>query len=212
MKRLLIAIIALSLISSTAFAATKSPTPTPKVTVKPTVKASVKPSATPTKKPVVMKPVYKPKPRKSVKVTPSPKAIWPPKGYTQNGDIYAKVPTSKELLGLISVTPKLGTQLQQCETYSCGAILAGSTSGCNWWEFTADVVGPTSDTDVTPIKYGSLTSLFSSSAPKQVVPFLLISTELVKDRVKVAGIKISCHREPVPDGIKFPTHTYSKNN
>ena len=208
MKRLLLAGIALSFISSTSQAATKSPTPTPKATVK----ASVKPSATPTKKPVVKKPVYKPKPRKSVKVTPSPKAIWPPKGYTQNGDIYAKVPTSKELLGLISITPKLGTQLQQCETYSCGAILAGSTSGCNWWEFTADVVGPASDTDATPIKYGSLSSLFSSTAPKQVVPFLLISTELVKDRVKVAGIKISCHREPVPDGIKFPTHTYQKAN
>ena len=212
MKKLLIAISTLSLISPTSFAATKSPTPTPKVTAKVTAKATASAKATTTVKPVVKKPVYKPKPRKSVKVTPSPKAIWPPKGYVQNGDIYANVPTSKELLGLVSTTPKLGVQIQQCETYACGAILAGSTSGCNWWEFNADVIGPTSETDSTVIKYGSLTSLFSSSAPKQVVPYLLISTEAVKDGVKVSGIKVSCHREPVPENIKFPTHTYTKNS
>mgnify|MGYP003334654871 CR=1 FL=1 len=238
LRKLLVAVIALSLLNATANAATKKPSPTPtvKVTTKATAKVTTKASASATAKTTAKptsttkstakptakttasatatkkKVVYKPRPRKTVKVSPSPKAIWPPIGYVKNDDIYAKVPTSKELIGLSSANKKLASDLKACENLTCGAIFATSIAGCNWWEFTADVVGPTSDTDATPIKYGSLSSLFSSTAPKQVVPFLLISTELVKDRVKVAGIKISCHREPVPDGIKFPTHTYQKAN
>lgn len=225
-KKLLVALIAFSLISGSANAATKKPSPTPtptkkvsakatvkasakpivKTTAKPTVKTTAKASATPTKKKVV----YKPKPRKKVKVLPSPSAIWPPKGYAQNGDIYAKIPTSKELIGLASSNSKLAKDLASCETLTCGAILAASLAGCTWWEFNADVIGPISDTDSTIIKYGSLTSLFTSSKPKQILPFIMVSEEVIKNGFVVSGIKIACHRESIPTDLKVPSNTYVK--
>ena len=242
LRKVVIALIALALISSNANAATKKPTPTPtitkkattttakpsaKSTVKPTVKASVKTTskatasakttvkstakatATPTKKKVV---VYKPKPRKKVKVSPSPKPVWPPKGYIKSDDIYAKIPTSKELIGLTSANQKLAADLKNknCENLTCGAILATSIAGCNYWEFHADVVGPTSDTDKTIIKYGSLISYFGASKPKEIATYILGSEEPVKDGFVVSNIKISCHRDVVPADIKIPSNLYMK--
>jgi len=235
LRRVIVAIVALSLISGTANAATKKPTPTPtkkvttkatpkatakatakatsKVSTKPiakaTAKATTKASATPTKKKVV---VYKPKPRKKVKVTPSPKAIWPPKGYIQSDDIYAKVPTSKELVGLSSANKKLAADLKGCESMTCGAVFATSLAGCNWWEITGDVTGPTSDTDRTIIKYGTVTSLFGSSKPKEIRTFILVSEEPVKNGFVVSNLRMSCHRVAVPTDLAIPGHTYVKSN
>lgn len=224
------ALVAVSLIGGTANAATKKPTPTPtkKVTATPTVKASVKAtskatatskttvkptakataSATATKKKVV----YKPKPRKKVKLSPSPKPVWPPKGYIKSDDIYAKIPTSKELIGLTSANKKLASDLKNknCENLTCGAILATSIAGCNYWEFNADVVGPTSETDKTIIKYGSLISYFGSSKPKEITTYILNSEEPVKDGFIVSNIKIACHRDVVPTDIKIPSNIYMK--
>ena len=179
MRKFLIAVLAVSLLNGTAYAATKKPSPTPtvKVTTKATAKVTARASATSTAK-ITAKPtsttkstakptakttasatatkkkvVYKPRPRKTVKVSPSPKAIWPPIGYVKNDDIYAKVPTSKELIGLSSANKKLANDLKACENLTCGAIFATSIAGCNWWEFTGDVTGPASDTDKTIIKY-----------------------------------------------------------
>jgi hypothetical protein len=234
LKKLLVAVIALSLIGASANAATKKPTPTPtakstvkataKTTSKPTVKASASStvkstakttakatasaSATATKKKVV----YKPRPRKKVKVSPSPSAVWPPKGYVRNDDIYAKVPTSKELIGLASSNKTLAKSLNSCETFTCGAILATSLTGCNWWEITGDVTGPASDTDNTIIKYGTLTSLFGSTKPKQIQPFILVSDETLKNGFVVSNIKVACHRDPVPSDVKIPSNNYVKTN
>jgi hypothetical protein len=234
LRKLLVAVIALSLFSASANAATKKPTPTP--TAKSTVKATTKPiskptakasaastvkstakatakatasaSATATKKKVV----YKPRPRKKVKVTPSPSAVWPPKGYVKNDDIYAKVPTSKELIGLASSNKTLAKSLTSCETLTCGAILATSLTGCNWWEFTGDVTGPASETDSTIIKYGTLTSFFGSTKPKQIQPFILVSEEALKNGFVVSNIKVACHRDPVPADVKIPSNNYVKAN
>ena len=255
---MLAALIALSLISSPVYAATKSPTPTKKPTakasVKPTTKATVKATAkataksttksttkatvkasskpttkatakstakattkatakaTATKKSVVKKTTTKPKPKpkRTKKIKPSPAPVWPPKNYAQNGDIYAKIPTSKELLGLASANSRLSKELTQCETFTCGAILAASLAGCDWWEFNADVIGPTSDTDQTPIKYGTLTTYYGPSKPKQILPFVLISQEEIKLGAKVSGIKVVCHREPIPTDLQVPSNTYVK--
>lgn len=227
LRRALVAIVAFSLLSGTANAATKKPTPTPtkkvttkasakatpkvtaKATAKTTAKATAKPTATATKKKVV---VYKPKPRKKVKVTPSPKAVWPPKGYIKSDDIYAKVPTSKELVGLSSANKKLANDLKGCESMTCGAVFATSLAGCNWWEITGDVTGPTSDTDRTIIKYGSVTSLFGSSKPKEIRTFILISEEPVKNGFVVSNLQMSCHRVAVPTDLAIPGHTYVKSN
>ena len=251
---MLAALIALSLISSPVYAATKSPTPTKKPTakasVKPTTKAtnkatakatakattkttaksttkatakaSSKPTtkatakstakATATKKAVAKKTTSKPKPKpkRTKKIKPSPAPVWPPKNYAQNGDIYAKIPTSKELVGLASANSKLSKELTQCETFTCGAILAASFAGCDWWEFNADVIGPTSDIDSTPIKYGTLTTYYGPSKPKQILPFVLISQEEIKLGAKVSGIKVVCHREPIPTDLQVPSNTYVK--
>ena len=254
LRKILAALIALSLISSPVYAATKSPTPTKKPTakasVKPTAKATAKattkatakatakttakttakptakatakpttkattkatPKATTTKKAVAKKTTSKPKPKpkRTKKIKPSPAPVWPPKNYAQNGDIYAKIPTSKELLGLASANSRLSKELTQCETFTCGAILAASFAGCDWWEFNADVIGPTSEIDPTPIKYGTLTTYYGPSKPKQILPFVLISQEEIKLGAKVSGIKVVCHREPIPTDLQVPSNTYVK--
>lgn len=250
LKKLLVAIVVVSLFGGTASAATKKPTPTPtkKVTATPSIKASAKASVKVTSK-VTTKPsakttakasvttkatsrvttkatakatasasatkkkvVYKPKPRKKVKLSPSPKPVWPPKGYIKSDDIYAKIPTSKELIGLTSANKKLASDLKvkNCENLTCGAILATSIAGCNYWEFNADVVGPASDTDRTIIKYGSLISYFGSSKPKEITTYILNSEEPVKDGFIVSNIRIACHRDVVPTDIKIPSNIYMK--
>jgi hypothetical protein len=250
LKKLLVAIVVVSLFGGTASAATKKPTPTPtkKVTATPSVKASAKasvkvtskvnakPSSKPTAKASVTtkatskvttkvtakatasatatkkKVVYKPIPRKKVKLSPSPKPVWPPKGYVKSDDIYAKIPTSKELIGLSSANKKLAGDLKakNCENLTCGAILATSIAGCNYWEFNADVVGPTSDTDKTIIKYGSLISYFGASKPKEITTYILNSEEPIKVGLIVSNIRIACHRDVVPTDIKIPSNIYMK--
>ena len=239
LRKLLVAVLAVSLLNGTAYAATKKPSAkptvkvsakatakaTPKVTSKATAKTTAKPtattkstakptakataSATATKKKVV---VYKPRPRKKVKVSPSPKAVWPPKGYIKNDDIYAKVPTSKELIGLSSANKKLAAALKDCENLTCGAIFATSIAGCNWWEFTGDVTGPTSDTDKTIIKYGAVKSLFGSSKAKEIQTFIMVSQEPIKTGFLISNIQMLCHRDAAPPDLTIPSHSYIKAN
>ena len=234
------ALVAFSLISGSANAATKKPSPTAtvkatakptvkattttkattkasakptttakasvKATAKSTVKATVKATPTATKKKVV----YKPAPRKKVKLSPSPAPVWPPKGYIKSDDIYAKIPNSKELIGLSSANKKLAAELKSCESLTCGAILATSLAGCKWWEITADVNGPTSDTDATIIKFGTLRSLFGPSKAKQINPYILISEEPIKNGLVVSNIVMACHRTDTPIDVQLPSHTYTK--
>ena len=236
LRKFLVLALAVSLLNGTAYAATKKPSPTPtnkstakatpKVTVKATTKSSAKPvataksstttkstakptaSATATKKRVV----YKPKPRKKVKVSPSPKAVWPPKGYVKNDDIYAKVPTSKELIGLSSANKKLANDLKACENLTCGAILATSIAGCNWWEFTGDVTGTASDTDKTIVKYGAVKSLFGSSKAKEIQTYIMVSQEPIKTGFLISNIQMLCHRDAAPPDLTIPSHSYIKSN
>jgi hypothetical protein len=239
LRKFLVAVLAVSLLNGTANAATKKPTPKPtvkvttkttakataNVTTKATAKATAKPtattkstakptakataSATATKKKVV---VYKPRPRKKVKVSPSPKPVWPPKGYVKNDDIYAKVPTSKELIGLSSANKKLASALKECENLTCGAIFATSIAGCNWWEFSGDVTGPASDTDKTIIKYGSVKSLFGSSKAKEIQTFIMVSQEPIKTGFLISNIQMLCHRDAAPPDLTIPSHSYIKAN
>lgn len=195
----------------------KSPTPTVKASAKPTAssKVTIKPTvkATATAKKKV---VYKPRPKVSLSPSPSPK--WPPIGFQSDKstpDIYAKFPSRKELIGFTTPSTKtadlLRQQLQTCEIYICGALLAASVAGCNWWEFNTDVFGPASDTDNTEIKYGSITALYGASAPKVVSVYLLISKELIKPNYRTSKIQIACHREPIPTDLQVPSNTYLPN-
>ena len=187
-------------------AATSKATPTP--TVKTTAKPSASAKATATKKAIVKK-----KPRKKVTVSPSPKPKWPPSGFKASGDVYAKIPTAKELVGTASNSKILTAQLAQkvdgvaiCEKYSCGAVQVASLDGCTWWEVNAKLVGETSATDKTIKTFGSIRTLAGKTTSKQITTILLISQELLELRHVVTNISAICHKDPATE--KVPSTTY----
>jgi len=222
-KGLIAITVALALVTPPANAASKSPTPTPKVSVKssptPSIKTSAKPTAKKTNAPVVKKKVVKKKivkkvPKKRSKVSPSPSPLWPPKGFKVSGDIFAKVPTSKVLIGIASNNKKLTAQLAQkidgiriCEKYSCGAVQVASLTGCSWWEVTAKIVGPTSVADSTIKSFGTIRTSISGSKVQQIKTILLVSGEEIDSTHTVSGINVICHRDPATE--KLPVTTYS---
>jgi hypothetical protein len=215
-KRLLILITALALIVSPAQSATKKPTPTP--TAKVVTKASAKPTVS--KKPVVKKKVVvkKKKKRKKILVSPSPKAAWPPVSFKANGEVYAKIPNAKELIGAASSSKSLTRQLAQkidgvaiCEKYSCGAVQVASLNGCTWWEITGKIVGAVSPEDKTLKIFGAIRTTASETAPKQITTILLISQELLMQKHAVANIRAICHHDAPNEKIPSTTYTTSSN-
>ena len=196
----------LALTTLPTHAATTKATPTP--TVKTTAKPTASTKATATKKAVVKK-----KPRKKVTVSPSPKPNWPPSGFKASGDVYAKIPTAKELVGTASNSKILTAQLAQkvdgvaiCEKYSCGAVQVASLDGCTWWEVNAKLVGETSATDKTIKTFGSIRTLAGKTTSKQITTILLISQELLELRHVVTNISAICHKDPATE--KVPSTTY----
>ena len=230
MKRLAL-FVSLSLIasSSSALAVTKTPTPTPTVkstakatakptvkpTAKPTVKPTVKPTAKATAKPTVsasptatttakatVKPKPKPKPKKTARKTPSPKPKWPPAGFAIESGVYAKVPSSKELIGILSARNILASQVEACTQFVCGAVLVASEPGCRWWEVNSRVYGQ----DKSVI--GSLQTISGESKPKEIKTILLISPEPLESLEYITGIEVVCHQEEKPSG--YPSVTFTK--
>ena len=230
MKRLALFIsVALIASSSSALAETKKPTPTPTVkstakatakpTVKPTAKPTVKPTAKatakPTAKPTVsasptatttakatVKPKPKPKPKKTARKTPSPKPKWPPAGFAIESGVYAKVPSSKELIGILSARNVLASQVEACTQFVCGAVLVASEPGCRWWEVNSRVYGQ----DKSVI--GSLQTISGESKPKEIKTILLISPEPLESLEYITGIEVVCHQEEKPSG--YPSVTFTK--
>ena len=205
---------------SSAVAATKKPTPTPtvkatakatakptaKTTVKPTVKSTAKPTATgtsvTTSKPTVKpKPKPKPKPRKKVKVSPSPKPLWPPVDFEYASGIYAKIPTSKELVGVISAKGNLASQVAACSTFICGAVQVAAETGCVWWEVNSKVYAQNKDL------IGTLRTITGASLAREVKTILLISPEPIATSEYVSSIEVVCHQEAKPEGTQSVTFT-----
>jgi hypothetical protein len=172
---------------STAKATAKS-TATSKATAKPTAKATATSTAKPkvTKKPVVKK---KKKKRKKVRISPSPKPAWPPKGFSVEGEVYAKVPTAKELVGLISANASLGKQIKECSTYICGSVQVAAETGCIWWE----VISVISDADGK--KLGDLTSAFGSSKSREFKTIIVVSPEPADKGGSAKITSVVCHHE-----------------
>lgn len=202
--------LALTALPTNAATSKVTPSPTAKATAKATAKPTVSPKATAkaTKKAVVKK-----KPRKKVTITPSPKASWPPKGFKANGDVYAKIPNAKELVGTASNSKILTAQLAQkvdgvaiCEKYSCGAVQVASLDGCTWWEVNSKLVGETSATDKTLKTFGSIRTLASKTKSKQITTILIISQEPLELRHVVTNISAICHKNPATE--KIPSTTY----
>ena len=61
------------------------------------------------------KPTLKPKPK--VLISPSPK--WPPAGFAFESGVYARVPTSKQLVSAISAKRSLANQVKNCKKFVC---------------------------------------------------------------------------------------------
>ena len=207
-------LLALTALPTNAATTKATPTPTAKTTAKATTKPTASPKATAkattkaTKKAVVKK-----KPRKKITITPSPKPKWPPSGFKANGDVYAKIPNAKELVGTASNSKILTAQLAQkvdgvaiCEKYSCGAVQVASLDGCTWWEVNSKLVGETSATNKTLKTFGSIRTLAGKTTSKQITTILIISQEPLELRHVVTNISAICHKNPATE--KIPSTTY----
>ena len=200
--------------ASSAQAATTKPSPKPtvkstvKASVKPTTKATAKPTATasaitkPTIKPTVKpKPKPKPKPRKKIRLTPSPKPKWPPVGFEYESGIYAKVPTSKELVSVISAKTNLASQVKACEEFVCGAVQVASEAGCVWWEVNSGVLSKEG------VVLGSLRTIATGSEVREIKTILLISPEPIETLEYISNIEVACNQDPRPQGASASTYT-----
>jgi hypothetical protein len=190
----------LSLSLTSTVAATKSPTPTPK--------ASASEKAPTKKAPVKKAPVKKKK--KVAKKLPSPSPKWPPVGFKTDPldetKLYLKVPTAKELVGLLSAKSTLASQVKSCTQFTCGAVLVASEIGCRWWRVTADVVGATSPENRTTKIFGKITADVGRSAAQQVVTVIMVTTEPIGAGQIVSNIKVDCNQgDPVG---KIPNTDY----
>jgi hypothetical protein len=192
---------AIAISGSTAEAATKSPTPSP--TSKATAKATAKPTTTVSAKTTAKpKPRPKPRPRIKISLSPSPKPGWPPAGFAPPiSGIYAKVPNSKELVGVISAKGNLASQVASCTKFVCGAVQVAAEQGCIWWEVESKVYAQNKDL------LGTLQTVTNGSNAREVKTILLITPEALETLEYVDGIDVICHQEPRPDGLQPATFT-----
>ena len=177
---------------------TAKPTATTKATAKPTATGT---SATTVKPTVQPKPKPKPKPRKKIKVSPSPKPQWPPVDFEYASGIYAKIPTSKELIGVISAKGNLASQVAACSKFICGAVQVASEPGCVWWEVNSKVYAQNKDL------IGNLRTITGASLAREVKTILLISPEPIATSEYVSSIEVVCHQEAKPEGTQSVTFT-----
>ena len=137
-----------------------------------------------------------------MRITPSPKPVWPPEGFSVEGEVYAKIPTAKELVGLISANKTLEKRIKECTTYICGSVQVASEIGCIWWEVISVI------SDGQGAKLGELNSAFSSSEAKEFKTLIIISPETAEKGGTAKIISVICHHE---DRITSdPNNNYKK--
>jgi len=231
--------VATSFSISSVQAATPTSKPSPKASVKPSAKATVKAvatkKATPTKKATATKkattskkPVVKKPKKKVVKKTatpiPSPSPVWPPVKFTENKGVYAKIPTGKEILGLISAKSGLATDVQKCEGNACGAVIVAANFTCQWWEIKSTVMAPDPNDPKKSILLGTLRTTHGLLKPNTYANILLISDEplytpgsldpttgvvgapVLRPGITVGNISAICHKSATDE--KLPSNTY----
>ena len=224
-------LVSIFLISDTSYAAT--PTPKPSVTSKPsstpaatksTSTAQSSPSSSSTNKPT-KKPVKKKRVKKTATPIPSPLPVWPPVGFTANNGIYAKIPSGKELLGLISAKIGLATDVKKCESNACGAVIVAADYLCKWWEIKSTVSAVDPNDSSKKVLLGSLRTTYGELGPRTYANILLISDELLfmppttdpntgqaaspvaKNGLVVGNIQAICHKSATEE--KIPTNIYT---
>lgn len=220
----------IALFATSAYAATPSPKASSKSSAKPvasksaspkaaTASTSKKPSKKPTKKPV------KKKVKKTATPIPSPSPVWPPLKFTSNKGIYAKIPTSKELLGLVSAKAGLAETVKKCESYACGAVIVAADYRCVWWEIKSTVYGTDPADASKKIALGKLRTLYGPLSPKTYANIILLSDEPLygpsvtdpstgeqiqgppRTGVVVGGISAICHKSGTNE--KIPANIYT---
>jgi len=142
------------------------------------------------------------KKKKDVKLKPSPSPKWPPAGFKTDvlnaPNLYLKIPTAKELVGILSAKTALSAQIKDCTKFTCGAVLVASEIGCRWWQVSGNVVGATSAEDRTLKTYGTITVSVAPSAPQKIVTVLLVTSEPLGSGYILSNIRADCNQsEPV---------------
>lgn len=198
-KLALLILISLSLTTTSAIAQTESPSPTPSASQKPTATAKAEPVATKTPA-ATKKPAAKPKPKKK-KAAPSPKAKWPPRDFISKDGVFAKVPTAKELVGIISATKSLTKKVEECTKFVCGAVQVATQMGCVWWEVNSRVYSQEKEL------IGGLQTVTSGSLPREIKTILLISPEPLDSLEYISNIEVVCHQEAKPAGTPSTSFT-----
>ena len=229
MKRnlLIAAITSSSLLLSSAYAATPTPKASPSKKATPAVSksATAKPAASSTTKKPTKKPVKKKKVKKTATPIPSPSPVWPPVRFTANKGIYAKIPTSKELLGLISAKVGLAELVKKCESNACGAVIVAADYRCEWWEIKSTVYGVDPSDVSKKIALGKLRTLYGPLSAKTYANIILVSDEPLygpsvldpetgqtiagpaRNGISVGGISAICHKSGTDE--KFPANIYT---
>lgn len=228
MRNLLIAAItSSSLLLSSAHAASPTPKASPSAKATPAVSksANATPSVSSTTKKPTKKPVKKKKVKKTATPIPSPSPVWPPIKFTSNKGIYAKIPTSKELLGLISAKAGLAEVVKKCESNACGAVIVAADYRCEWWEIKSTVYGIDPNDASKKVTLGKLRTLYGPLSAKTYANIILVSEEPLygpsvldpnsgqtvtgpaRNGISVGGISAICHKSGTDE--KFPANIYT---
>lgn len=228
MRNLLIAAItSSSLLLSSAHAASPTPKASPSAKATPAVSksANATPSLSSTTKKSTKKPVKKKKVKKTATPIPSPSPVWPPIKFTSNKGIYAKIPTSKELLGLISAKAGLAEVVKKCESNACGAVIVAADYRCEWWEIKSTVYGIDPNDASKKVTLGKLRTLYGPLSAKTYANIILVSEEPLygpsvldpnsgqtvtgpaRNGISVGGISAICHKSGTDE--KFPANIYT---
>ncbi|MEY4280297.1 MAG: hypothetical protein RL313_560 [Actinomycetota bacterium] len=198
----------ISALSSSAIAASKEPTPKATATKKATETKKATPSkkATATKKPATKKPApkkKKKKPKPKVSVTPSPAPKWPPVGFSQEGEVYAKQQTSAKMNSDLARWKGpyvyLKPYVSECKTLACGNVLVASENSCTWWEADAYVYNFKSPEDKTLVRIGTARSVSGPTKAKEYA-YLLFRTNLpIAEAAVVKLHSATCHHDAPPE-------------
>jgi hypothetical protein len=210
----LISILTLSITS--AVAASPSTKPTPKAGADAATKATKKPvvKKKTEKKPAVKKKAVKKKKKK--KLPPLQPVLcfgksWPPSRFTQNGEVFARIPTAAQLQCEASDNYKsakvlLKDDLKKCDDFACGTVTVASDAGCTWWEVNSTFERIDLKSGKIEATLGTLRTLSKGTKAKDIQSIMLISELRHKDadgnifnNIKASGIEVSCHHDAVPD-------------
>ena len=196
-SRFIASLLACALLGSTAsMAATPSAKPTKKATPHATSKSPSKAGSKPAVK--TTSPhravVHHYSAPKRVVVTPSPKPVWPPKGYAANNGVYAYIPSGTQLVSLLSSQTTLASAVSQCKAMACGAVYVGSDSDCQYWEVNSKVYGPNPADVTSMIEYGTLRTLAHATKAQKVLPIILLSNEpLIPHESVILSVLVISH-------------------